>query len=170
MRQKSSRLPSTFPSSLPEPGSFSQKRVHFFMPASVSDNRSPVCRRMIYADTKTGDGTMTEHERDPELMKKYTRCGLNFIATCPHGDAEVLRAHFAEKQVPPLNENILYSMPPRFSADAAPGRRRLFPLEGVRRTPAGARCGPGRPLPPLWPDPAGTGGKNRFGGTFCSFG
>jgi len=57
---------------------------------------------------------MTKHEHDPELMKKYTACGLNFIAACAHGDAEVLRAHFAEKQVPPLNENIVYSMPPGF--------------------------------------------------------
>lgn len=57
---------------------------------------------------------MTRHEHDLELMKKYTACGLNFIAACTHGDAGVLRAHFAEKKAPPLNENMVYSMPPGF--------------------------------------------------------
>ncbi len=57
---------------------------------------------------------MTRHEHDLELMKKYTSCGLNFIAACTHGDVEVLRAHFEEKKTPLLNENMVYSMPPGF--------------------------------------------------------
>ena len=57
---------------------------------------------------------MTRHEHNLDLTKKYTACGLNFIAACTHGDAEVLRAHFEEKKTPPLNENTVYSMPPGF--------------------------------------------------------